>query len=248
MRSILALGAAALAAIATPANATVIQANVNDINYESGNYYGGIGFNDGVTNFAEIGPAGRFSFNGTVVGSGDPFTALTFCIDIFTAVGSDLYVISSLSTLFSNATKQSQFAALLANVDDVLAAAPDSDARNAAAASLQLALWEIIYEPGTSAYTIAAGTFYTYGDPATNDYFVPLWSTADGYLANIENGIWTGDVSRVNLLVAEVAQSQAYYGPAGIPEPAAWLSMILGFGLAGAALRRKPRALTAPQY
>jgi hypothetical protein len=35
------------------------------------------------------------------------------------------------------------------------------------------------------------------------------------------------------------------YTPSGVPEPSTWLSMILGFGLVGAGLRRR-RSLSAP--
>lgn len=238
IRNIL-FSAAALAGavMATPASATVIRADLSGINYESGNIYGGVGVTS--SSFVEIGPAGRFLFNGTNLGSGRAFSALTFCVDIFKAVDGGDYTITPLSSIVSNVVKQQQLAALVTNAAGAINSALNLDARNFTAAALQLAIWEVLYETGTSNYSVASGNFFTFGNSDTNNFFVPLWGEANRYLANITNGTWTGSIGRTSILFSNTAQSQIFLNP-GIPEPAGWMMMIAGFGLVGGALRRRP--------
>jgi hypothetical protein len=59
-------------------------------------------------------------------------------------------------------------------------------------------------------------------------------------LAGVPQAFWSrSDLSTAAFLTVEAAQS------ASAPEPAAWAMMLAGFGLAGAALRRRRGALTA---
>ncbi len=225
-----------LSLFAAPAFAgPLVHADISGINYESGNYYGGIG----VGNWTDIGPAGRFLFTGTDVATGDPFSAYTFCIDVFTGVGTSNYMLAPVGARFGSVAKQRQLAGLLSHVDGILASAVDYDARNASAAALQLAVWELVYEPTTTGYSVASGNFYTFGDPTTNNYFVPLWGEANGYLSNVESGAWTSKASQVQLLLSESAQSQIFLGAGGVPEPSTWAMMMMGVGAAGAMLRRR---------
>jgi hypothetical protein len=45
-----------------------------------------------------------------------------------------------------------------------------------------------------------------------------------------------------NMTTADI---QREFGPPGIPEPATWALMLMGFSLAGAAVRRRRRGLAA---
>jgi hypothetical protein len=237
---------AALAAFtAVPASATVIYADLAGINYESGNYYGGIGY--APLSFTTVGPAGRFLFNGNDINTNAAFSALTFCADLFRDVGTGLYAISPISLITLDATKQSQLAALLTHAAAAIDGAPNFDAHNATAAALQLAIWEVIYEQGTSSYTVESGDFYAFEDPSAQNFLLPLRAEADSYLANITNGSWTGSASQVSVLFSEVNQSQLFLNP-GVPEPATWLTLVLGFvgvGVGTRASRPKRAVKTA---
>jgi PEP-CTERM motif len=224
MRILKTVFAALAVATAMPASATIIHAVGDDINYESGNYYGGIRFEDGMTNFYEVGPAGRFLFNGTDTGTNAPFSALTFCADIFHGVGTDDYLISPLSSIATSAVRQKQLAALLTYADATINLTTDYLVRNATAAALQLAMWEVIYEGDGIPYTVRSGNF------STDFYFTDLWDEADSYLANITDNTWKASASQGRvLLAANMSQSQLYAVSGGVPEPATWLTMMLGF-------------------
>ncbi len=222
MRFVKTVLAALAAAVSVPASATMIHADLADINYESGNYYGGIRFQDGVTDFYEVGPAGRFLFNGTNLDTNAPYSALTFCADIFRGVNTGDYLISPLSSISANVTRQQQLAALLIHADAVINAAPDYLARNATAAALQLAMWEVIYEDGANPYTVRSGNF------STDFYFTDLWDEVDSYLTNVTAGTWAASASQGGVLLSQENQSQLFAINA-VPEPATWLTMLLGF-------------------
>lgn len=225
MRIVKSVLAALAATVAVPASATVIHADF--IGYE-GNYYGGIGY--APANFQEIGPAGRFVFVGTDTATNAAFNAYTFCADIFRGVNTGDFLITPLSQIASSVTKQQQLAALLTHADaEISAFVPYSQQAVSTAASLQLAIWEVIYEAGTTGYDVSNGDFYTFGDPMTDNYFVPLWGLANGYLANVTNGSWTASASEASVLYSATNQSQLFVGGPGVPEPATWLTMLLGF-------------------
>ncbi len=235
---------AALAAFsAVPASATVIDAT--SIGYE-GNYYGGIGYAPAA--FEEIGPAGRFVFSGTDINTNAAFNAYTFCANIFRGVGAGLFAIMPLSELTSDVVKQSQLAALLTHADaEISPFVPYSDEAIAASASLQLAIWEVIYEAGSVGYDVSSGDFYTFGTPGTLTYFEPLWGRANHYLANVTNGTWTASPSQASYLFSDANQSQLFASP-GVPEPATWLTLVLGFlgvGIGSRASRPTRAAKTA---
>jgi hypothetical protein len=229
MRMILAAAAALLASVAMPAQAVTIHADVQNINYDAARG-GGIGLGT----YTDIGPAGRFVFHGTNTSTNASFDALTFCVDIFRAVGTGHFVISPLSSLAESVEKQQQLAGILSHAGAIIDAAVGSDARNDAGAALQLAIWEILYENGTSGYDVSNGHFYTFGSPDGSFPFQTLWGQANSYLA--QN--WLAPAERASILLSFDSQSQIYLNP-GVPEPAAWLTMILGFGIVGAATRKR---------
>jgi hypothetical protein len=238
MRMVLAAAAALLVSAAMPAQAVTIHANWQDIGYDAARG-GGIGLGT----YRDTGPAGRFVFHGTNVDTNASFDALTFCVDIFTAVNTGDFVISPLSSLVSSVDKQQQLAGILSHANAIIDGAVDYDARNDAGAALQLAIWEILYENGTSGYDVSNGHFYTFGSPDGSFPFETLWGQANGYLA--QN--WLAPAERASALISQDSQSQIFLNP-GVPEPATWLTMILGFALAGAASRsaRQGSAMLKP--
>ena len=228
-----------------PAAATVIRVGGpgTGLGYDPYGSYGGIHYiRPDSSVFDIIGPAGQFQFRGINTTTNAAYFAYTFCADLFKDAGDGDYLISPLSSITADVTKQKQLAALVINADAIINAAGISG-RGDATASFQLAIWEVLYETGTSGYDVSGGKFSTYGDATTNNYFVPIWGQANGYLANITNGTWTASANRASILFSETAQSQIV--PNAIPEPASWLMMILGFAGIGAVSRRKAKAFAA---
>lgn len=228
----------ALAAAATPASATTIF--LEEAHYAPPALFGGISYTPLGLSFG--GEAGRFAFNARNVATGDPFSVLSYCLDFTRTLTGGNFEISPISSFVSNVTKQQQLAALLRNTDPLFAQTGDITQQSRIAASVALGVWEIVFEAGTSDYTVAAGDFSTFGD------FVDIQAQADSYLAAVLSGP-LGNPNSIGSLVAFDNQSQVYLlgggAGAGVPEPASWAMMILGFGLIGGAARRGKRAVAA---
>lgn len=258
MRLVKSILACLAVTFAVPASAATITLDAIDYNYSP--VYGGISFTAGGF-AAQVGPAGQFSFAGHDAGNSDPFSALTWCIDIFTDVkgpgetsGPNLdFNIVSLADVFDNSTKINQLAGLVSHAGSVISSAGTVDAQRNAAAAFQLAIWEVIYEKGTSGYSISngEGNFFTFDDVSPDHHFSQLWDQTNAYLINIaDGGIWSTPVSSVSILQSTTGQNQsqifAVDTPA-VPEPGTWLTMILGFGLSGTMIRRARKTSAALQ-
>jgi hypothetical protein len=231
---------ASLAALATaPACATAnlgdtVYADWHNINAVYGNYYGNI--HDAGHPMIN-GPASEISFNGTDTTQHTAFSALTFCVDIFHDIGTGNYVIDPLSQITSSVTKQKQLAALVTHASSAIAA---SSNKNATAVALQLAIWEVEYEAGTTGYTVASGNFYANGTSSPVNAFTGQQTEANKYLSYVTTGTWTASVNSARILYSSTNQSQIYAVPlSAIPEPSTWLTMILGFGLVGWLSRKR---------
>lgn len=214
----------------------VVKVSDDSINYLYGNYYGDLHLS-GHSALNDV-PAGEFLFKGTDITQHASFRTTSFCVDLFKEVDEGTYIIDPLSQIISNVTKQKQLAALVTHADSVILASTN---KNATAVAFQLAIWEVEYETGTSGYNVATGRFYANGheDGALNS-FTGQQAEANKYLKYVTNGTWMASVNSARLLYSSESQSQIYAVPtSAIPEPATWLTMILGFGLVGAFVRRR---------
>jgi hypothetical protein len=203
---------------------------------------------------AEYGPTGRFDLSGNYAGSIASFMAQSFCFDVtkglFDFAPDNQFEIKSLAAFSSNVNKQKQVAALLLNTQALIDGALNTTDRDFAAVATGIAIWEILYETGTSGYSVSGtgaaigggdGNFYTYGD------FSPYQATANQYLAKVESGEWTGATWRIKTLVSVFGNAQDQLIITAVPEPATWAMMMLGFGAIGATLRRrKTKTLGGP--
>ncbi len=86
--------------------------------------------------------------------------------------------------------------------------------------AVQGAIWTIEY-PSAGGYTVSTS------DPTVQGYL-------SGYLANA-----AATASQSPVIAIYGANGQGLLPTGGVPEPAAWALMLTGFGLAGAALRRR---------
>lgn len=215
---------------AAPAQAAV---ELTGFTYDPGSKF--VGINVTSLGFRTGGTAGRFLVDARDTVTFAPSTFYAFCIDVTTS----LFTYSPYSETtsipgFSDPDKRAQLAAILFNSGATLDAALTQDDKDAASAALQVAIWEILYETGSSGYTVADGNFWVYGD------FEPHIGLTNSYLANVESGLWEGDPSTLRALVSNTGTSQnLVFQTAPVPEPATWALMILGFGAVGAALRRR---------
>lgn len=225
---------------ATPGQAAqVVQATA--YSYSPTAAFGGVSivspaFTDGVA-------AGRFlSTLQDVNNLQNSFDVYTFCINptlgYFTF---SAYDVLGAGGATADAVKQVQLAALLANANSAIDGGVDAAAKTLAAAAINLAIWEVLYEPGNAGYSLAGGNFSTYGD-----FELGASSLAQTYLGNVASNAWTGSVANVRTLVSinGSSQNQIYYMP-GVPEPTTWALMIIGIGFVGVALRKRQAPLPA---
>ena len=112
------------------------------------------------------------------------------------------------------------------------------------AAALQVAIWEIVRETPGAALNLSTGNIYF---DAGSESVAGTYNLAASYLAAIDG---TGPKA-TNLRVL----SNGVFGLQGggtqdllvqaVPEPESWAMLIVGFGLVGAAARRRAHAIAA---
>lgn len=225
------------ASFATPAAASTIF--LEEAHYAPPALFGGINYTPLGLSFG--GEAGRFSFNGRDTVTGESFSALSYCLDFTRTLTGGNFQLGAISGFVSNSVKQQQLAALLGNTNPLFAQTSDLTLQSRLAASVALGVWEIVFESGTSGYSVTNGDFSTFGD------FVDIQAQADSYLQAVLNGP-IGNPAKLGALVAFDNQSQVFLigggGAGGVPEPETWAMMIIGFAFVGGAARR-PRRLAA---
>jgi len=88
--------------------------------------------------------------------------------------------------------------------------------------------------------------FFTFGDGSSSSF--DLISDTIGAAYSFQDFTSLTNISSIRIVADVRADSNGYsfdnfsFSSAAVPEPATWLSMIVGFGLLGGALRRRPRA------
>jgi hypothetical protein len=142
---------------------------------------------------AEYGLTGRFDLSGNYVASIALFARAIIFFDVtkglFDPAPDNRFEIMSLSAVSSNVTKHNQAAALLINTQALINAASSTNDRNLAAVATGMAIWETLYEAGTTGYSVSSiwgdngdGNFLIYGD------FPPYQAKTSHYLAKVESG------------------------------------------------------------
>lgn len=156
------------------------------------------------------------------VGPGDPtFTAWGFCIDLFTGVEapSQYHVgeAGELSSLFTASQQQQIFGLAAFGANLIKIGAPDLANK---LAGVQGAIWAIEYPT----YTVAANA--------------SIQPYLDAYIAAAPS--LTGNAY---VLLSDDGKSQGFV--IGVPEPATWAMMIMGFGAIGMVMRSRRRQVLA---
>lgn len=168
-----------------------------------------------------------FNVSGTL--DGDAVSLYTFCVDIFQTIHSGTYDVVSLTDFVGgDALKAGRIAALISNQGSAGTVQHD--------AAVQLALWELLYEDNGTSADLTKNVFRvpTISDPAAR--------TLANQYADLARTSWMPAKD----IVINVAKNGKYqdqlfwsYAPAGVPEPATWAMMIIGFGAIGSAMRSK---------
>lgn len=234
---------AGLAAMAEPAAAQ--QVKVTNVAFTPG-YVAGTIHSPSLVGDTGV---GRFEFKGTYVNGGGAFDLFTYCVDLahYVSLGNvdyNSYSITPLSALSTiTSAKAVSLNALLTNAAPLLSAATGQSAVNISAAT-QVAVWEIMFEtqPAWSVTDAASSLYLTTpgGSQANTDAMASAQMLANSYLQNVASNSWTVNNNyQLKLLYSADQQSQIFL--TGVPEPATWAMMMLGFGGIGFAMRRRPK-------
>lgn len=156
------------------------------------------------------------------VGPGDPtFTAWGFCIDLFTGINVPTqYHIAEggeLSGLFTPAQQSQIFGLAAFGANLIKIGAPDLANK---LAGVQGAIWAIEYP-----------TLTVSGNASIQPYLSAYIAAAPGMTGN------------AYVLLSDEGRSQGFV--IGVPEPATWAMMIMGFGAVGMVMRSRRRLALA---
>lgn len=225
MRKTLKIALAALMATAMPATAEAAIV-ITSYGFSDGSRTGTLHHSPtGRTVSAGI---GRFALTGLNQVSMEQVNYLSYCLDIFNPLHNGAFTLQSLSTVLANPIKLSQINAVLSHGDPLVTGAN-------ASAGVQLAIWEILYESGTSGYNIDNGDFRVTGGTSGT-----ARTYANMYLNWVLGGTWAPETGR-EMAVLYALDNQTQLITARVPEPATWAMMLGGFGLVGAGIRRRGR-------
>lgn len=235
-------GAAVAAALAVPsvASASVtITTIAADPGFRTGRVSyapGGIGGNP--ANTVQNLNIGRFKLSGIDNATMKAVTFETYCIDIFNYLHTGTFEIQAFA--LADAVKQAQVQKLLGHTAGFIDAAGTLAAKKDTSAAIQMAVWEIINEAGTSGYSLGTGQFKI--DASYGTVNPTARTMAQGYLDSM--GGWaqpSGFGYRMMTAINPQNNQRQIFLAAGVPEPSAWALLIAGFGVVGGAMRSRRR-------
>lgn len=237
--------AAALTAVALPsaANAAVSITGISgNPGFQTGRVIytpGGIGGAGGpATQYLYI---GRIHMTGTDTTTSAAVSFDSYCIDIFNYLHGGTFDLQALA--LADPVKEAQLKNLLGYTAGFIDAAGTLGAKQDISAAIQMAVWEIVNENGTSGYSLGNGLFQIATD--WGSVVGTSRGIAQGYLDNMAG--WTQptgyNYSMMTALNPVNNQRQVFL--TAVPEPSTWALLIAGFGMIGAALRKRRRATIA---
>jgi len=247
-RSLAAIGGVLLIAGAPAAHATSFKITSTKIDPAVGGLSGTIkdvtGSGRHQHTFTQTVSIGRLQLKGT--SDGQSVIIDSYCADIFSDLGSGIFTSESLDALDLSATKLTQLTTFLENADALVSTTKSSKYSAAA----QLGVWEILNED-SGQYGLLGGSFSVSGTQLTHAGYHQdsVVAVANSWLNNVTNNVWKpipgaqlglidGSHNQAQIFVTHHASAPP---TSAVPEPASWTTMIGGFGLIGAMLRRQGR-------
>jgi PEP-CTERM motif len=228
------LAAAAAFSIVAPSVSQATTVNITNYSFAMGSRDGTLHTTGGPFNNAAA-SFGQFTLTGTTVPGSAPVSLATYCVDLNHAlIIPGLFDVASVTSVFSAATSL--------NITKLLANVTPTDADTSAA--VQLALWELTFDNNSTKDVNAGGTqgqFYV-----TTGTSSIARSLANTYLSNLSG--WSVPTGGTAYLLVNSSstqnqnaanQIQVFYAVTAVPEAATWGMMIVGFGVVGAATRRR---------
>jgi len=191
--------------------------------------------------FSETAWVGRLQLAGTE--NGKPVVLDSYCVDIFDVLKPGTFKSAGLDALNLTPLRLSQLTTFLENAD-ALVTSKKSKVYSAAA---QLGVWEILYETDKT-FDLTKGAFYANGGNL-NGWGYSATQLANSWLSNVTNNVWKPIPGTELALVTPGRgnQPQIYVRPlpqtSAVPEPASWITMIVGFGALGVGFRRHRRTV-----
>lgn len=181
---------------------------------------------------------GRLRLTGFDNSSLAPVTFDSYCIDIFNYIQNGSFELQAFS--LADPVKENQIKRLLSGTAGLIATTAGFEQKRNVSAAIQMAVWEIVNESGTSGYSLDGGLFRM---GTTGSVALGARGLAQGYLNNIDSFTATGTHTyRMLTAVNPVSnQRQVFLAAAGVPEPTTWALLIAGFGVIGGALRKDRR-------
>lgn len=177
---------------------------------------------------------GRIRLTGTDNATMQSVTFDSYCIDIFNYLQAGTFDLQAFT--LANVAKQDQIKRLLSGTASYIDNAAGNSAKKNVSAAIQMAVWEIVNESGTSGYSLSNGLFRMGAGGTVDPTALGL---AQGYLNNLGSFAETGTHRYRMLSAINPTNNQRQVFLAAVPEPSTWALLILGFGTIGGAMRRR---------
>lgn len=178
-----------------------------------------------------------------------------YCVDVADILGNGTFYKEDLSTLTFTDTQKANLIKFV-TYGDALVNAASGFQKTLDAAATQLGVWELLNETASTTWDVLAGNFYV--SRYDNDAIFDAAALANTWLASLKNGdIPMSATQTLSVLdPGHGNQTQVYItargnneiNEPGVPEPATWGMIVLGFGLLGGALRRRKQGELLAQY
>jgi len=178
-----------------------------------------------------------------------------YCVDVADILGNGTFYKQDLSSLTFSDTQKANLIKFV-TYGDALVNAASGFQKTLDAAATQLGVWELLNETASSTWDVLTGNFYV--SRYDNDSIFDAAALANSWLTSLKNGeIPMSTTQTLSVLdPGHGNQTQVYItargnndiNEPGVPEPATWGMIVLGFGLLGGALRRGKQDELLAQY